>query len=221
MARDVAGVALGMALLEPGFVLDGAAATVVGRLRVPGVKVDPIIDAAVDRALRSAGMEVVEVTLTDWGSAYRAGATILDWEAAQVNRPLTADVGLRAKLGRHVAERLAAGGLISKAQVGAAREFGAQWSARLSETLSQVQLIAGPTVAFFPPPLEKGWDASYSTFTKPVNLAGLPALSLPVPTGVSLPAGLQLIGPHGGERLLLLTGYRIEHAVGPAASRRG
>jgi Asp-tRNA(Asn)/Glu-tRNA(Gln) amidotransferase A subunit family amidase len=181
---------------------------------VPEVNVDPAIDAAIDRALRSAEMEVVDVTLPDWCSAYSAGAAILDWEAAQVNRLLTKDAALKVKLGQHVAERLAAGELISADRVDAARAIGAAWSARLSVVFSRVQLLVGPTVAFFPPPLEKAWTLRYSAFTKAVNLAGVPALSQPVPAAGALPASLQLIGPERSEGFLLTTGLLIENALG-------
>jgi amidase len=50
--------------------------------------------------------------------------------------------------------------------------------------------------------------------TMPANLAGLPALALPVPGGpAGLPASLQLVGPPGGEEELLALGYLIEAAV--------
>jgi Amidase len=51
MARDAAGVAAGLALLEPGFSVDVAAAARIGRIRPTDVDVDPVIDAAVDAAL--------------------------------------------------------------------------------------------------------------------------------------------------------------------------
>jgi amidase len=43
-----------------------------------------------------------------------------------------------------------------------------------------------------------------------VNLAGLPALALPVPAGHPLPASLQLVGPAGSEERLLATGAVLE-----------
>jgi amidase len=49
--------------------------------------------------------------------------------------------------------------------------------------------------------------------TSPVNLAGLPALALPVPAGGPLPASVQLIGPPGGEERLLAAGAVLEQAV--------
>jgi Asp-tRNA(Asn)/Glu-tRNA(Gln) amidotransferase A subunit family amidase len=56
--------------------------------------------------------------------------------------------------------------------------------------------------------------------TSPVNLAGVPALALPVPAGGPLPASIQLVGPPGGEESLLAAGAVLEQAVldspGPA-----
>jgi len=50
--------------------------------------------------------------------------------------------------------------------------------------------------------------------TIPVNLAGLPALSVPCGFADGLPVGLQLIGPHMAEGLLLRLGYAFEQASG-------
>src|SRR4051795_7966905 len=52
IARDMAGVEAGMALLEPGFRAAPAAAVRVGRVRTDA---DPVIEAAVDAALLAAG----------------------------------------------------------------------------------------------------------------------------------------------------------------------
>jgi aspartyl-tRNA(Asn)/glutamyl-tRNA(Gln) amidotransferase subunit A len=52
-------------------------------------------------------------------------------------------------------------------------------------------------------------------FTIPINLAGLPAIS--IPAGFSqqgLPIGLQIIGPHFSELKLLQTAYQFEQALG-------
>jgi Asp-tRNA(Asn)/Glu-tRNA(Gln) amidotransferase A subunit family amidase len=56
-----------------------------------------------------------------------------------------------------------------------------------------------------------------------VNLAGVPALALPVPTGGPLPASVQLIGPAGSEERLLAAGAALEQAMGswPAGRRHG
>src|SRR5690606_39036712 len=58
LAADVAGLALGMRLLEPGFVAadDYDGPPTVGRLRFPGT--EQAIDDAVDTALAAAGLQV-------------------------------------------------------------------------------------------------------------------------------------------------------------------
>jgi amidase len=99
MARDVAGVAAGLALLEPGFSVDVAAATRVGRIRPAGLDVDPVIDAAVDAALARCGVEVIDVDLPGWRSARRTCDVITDAEAVVSNQALLADPARHDLLG--------------------------------------------------------------------------------------------------------------------------
>ena len=49
-------------------------------------------------------------------------------------------------------------------------------------------------------------------YTVPVNIAGLPALSMPCQKGNGLPVGMQLIGPAFSEELLYQAGYAYEEA---------
>jgi aspartyl-tRNA(Asn)/glutamyl-tRNA(Gln) amidotransferase subunit A len=51
-------------------------------------------------------------------------------------------------------------------------------------------------------------------FTLPVNLAGLPGLSIPCGLDDGLPVGFQLIGPAFSENLLLAAGHALEQAIG-------
>ena len=56
---------------------------------------------------------------------------------------------------------------------------------------------------------------SVARCTLPVNLAGVPALSLPVPTDGPLPASLQLVGPMNAEETLVAAGLVMEAANAP------
>jgi len=219
MARDVAGVAAGLALLEPGFSFDVAAATRVGRIRLADVDVDPAIDAAVDAALARYGVEVIEVSLPGWGAARRTSDVIIDAEAAVSNRVLLADPARRDLLSPRVRAGLGEAEAVTSAQLLAARAEQERWRAAMAAALRGVDVLALATVPFFPPRLEAAVRPGYLALTSPVNLAGLPALALPVPTGQRLPASLQLIGGPNAEALLLATGVAIETAVsGPGQS---
>ncbi len=214
MARDVAGVAAGMALLEPGFTVDAAPAVRVGRIRPGGVNVDSVIDAAVDTALRRAGIKVTETDLADWVAAREACGKILETEAVESNLALLSDPSRRALLGADVRARLEAGKAITAGEVTAARAWQPDWRDALARALGTVELLALPTAPFFPPRLADARGLHYTVFTNPVNLAGFPALALPVPSSAHLPASLQLIGPPGSEALLLATGSVIERTAG-------
>jgi amidase len=219
MARDVAGVAAGLALLEPGFSVDVAAATRVGRIRPADVDVDPVIDAAVDAALARCGVEVIEVSLPGWDAARRTCDVIIDAEATVSNRALLADPDRRDLLTPRVRAALGEAQAVTPAQFLAARAEQERWRAAMAAALRGVDVLAVATVPFFPPQLEAAARHGYLALTSPVNLAGLPALALPVPAGQRLPASLQLIGRPSAEALLLATGAAIEAAVsGPGQS---
>ena len=74
-------------------------------------------------------------------------------------------------------------------------------------------LVATPTLTVFPPPLDRAEELLTGRCTLPVNLAGVPALSLPVASGGPLPASLQLMAARGAEEQLLAAGLVVEAAA--------
>jgi amidase len=216
MARDVAGLIAGMRLLEPGFSPAAPAPRVVGRIMIGA---DPAVDQAVDAALAATGWDVVTVHLDGLAQATAAAMTVLDAEA-------WASDGVHAqtapgKIGRDVLARLRAGSTITPAELSSARGRAARWRATLSSAWERVDLLALPTLLGFPPTLDQSRElARIRGLTSPVNLAGVPALALPVPARGALPASIQLVGPAGGEERLLVAGAVLEQAVrgapGPA-----
>ena len=212
MARDVAGVAAGLALLEPGFSVDVAAATRAGRIRQADLDVDPAIDEAVDAALARCGVEVIDVDLPGWRGQknvrcdYRRRSGGVQPGAAGRSRPSRpARPRVRANLDDTQA--------VTPAQLLQGRAEQERWRATMAAAMRDTDLLVLATVPFFPPRLEAAIRPGYLALTSPVNLAGLPALALPVPTGQRLPASLQLIGGPNAEALLLATGAMIEAAV--------
>src|ERR1700722_16249403 len=220
LARDVAGVAAAVALLEPGFSVSVAAATRIGRIRPAGVDVDPVIDAAVDAALARCGVEVIEGDLPGWSSARRTCDVIVDGEVAVSTRPLVADPARRAMLTARVRAGLAGAQPLTSAQLLSARDEQERWRTAMAAALREVDVLALATVPFFPPRAEAAVRSGYLALTSPVNLAGFPALALPVPARHPLPASLQLIGGPRAEARLLATGATVEAAVSLRSERR-
>jgi amidase len=90
----------------------------------------------------------------------------------------------------------------------------AAWRAEVAAALDEVDVLALPTLSA-PPPLASDFAGFPLTWlTAPFNLAGVPALAMPVPSpGFPVPVSLQLAGPLGGENLLCATGLAIERAL--------
>jgi amidase len=214
IARDIAGLAAAMALLEPGFAVGPHPVSRLGRLRPPSDEADPRIDAAIDAVLARAGIKVVEVDLPEWPVALLHTYVICGAEAAHVNAELLADPASKEKLGAEVRGRLEQGSAVSPDQIRQARAYQASWQSEWTALLSSVDAVVLPTVGFFPAPLAEAEQHRHTQLTAPVNLAGLPALALPVPTAHSLPASLQLVGPAGSEEALLAVGAMLEDAAG-------
>jgi amidase len=213
MARDVAGVAAGMALLEPGFTVASESPRSVGVLAIDA---DPRVTAAIDDALRTAEFDVVPVRIPGLDKVTAASITVLDAQAWQANKDLVAVAG--DQLGDDVKERLKLSSMITPEQVTAAEAVITRWRETLAGLWQQIDLLAAPTLLGFPPVLEEAHILhKLRALTSPVNTAGLPSLALPVPALGSdagpIPPNVQLIGPPNGEERLLAAGARLEQAV--------
>ena len=211
LGADLAAVELGMRLLEPGFTApayDGQ--MTIGRLRPlrPAAEIEPGIDAAIDAALAAAGFAAEDVPDVDFGAAIRAAAVLIDREGYLSNAYLAAAAD---KLTEGNRRNMDAGARLGDADVAAARARAGALREQLAAWLRRFPVLALPTLATPPPRLgERAW---LTALTAPINLAGLPALALPVPVRGNLPASLQLVGPSGGEELLIAAGRIVEAAV--------
>src|SRR5207248_5672039 len=188
---------LGMELLEPGFAVAASPPSTIGRFRLPNT--DPEIDAALDRALAASELHVVDVELPGWTAAFASNGVILIAEAWQANGHLLGCDGL----GDEVATRIELGRAMTPENVEQAEAGRRAWKQELADAFARVEIIALPTMPTFPVPIGASQELDLTTGTGPVNLAGIPALALPVPTEGRLPASLQLLGPHNSEDLLL------------------
>jgi amidase len=102
---------------------------------------------------------------------------------------------------------------------------------RVAEFVAGYDVVLTPTLA--QPPVPVGWvrepaepweqyerALAFTPFTAPVNVAGLPAASLPLAwTDDGLPIGIQLVASYGGEPVLVRLSAQVEDAR-PWADRR-
>jgi amidase len=210
LARDVAGLVTGMELLEPGFTVAGGRGADFTVARLP-ISADPAITAAIDRALHLADWDCRDLPLAGWDDATMQAGLLLVVEAWHSDATLVEEDP--EGIGDDVRTRLQLGSAFDDRAVRAAWVAQRAWKATLERTFTEVDILVAPTLTIFPPRLEDGDDLLVSRCTLPVNLAGLPALSLPVPAAGALPASVQLIGPAYGEERLLAAGALLEAAV--------
>jgi len=210
LAADVAGLTSAMQLFEPGFATGRVDDVAVGRVRLPGEDVNPAVEAAVDEVLRRLGVAVSEVTLPQWGDAWSAGDVILSAEAWRVDREL-----LQSSpdgIGELTASRIAAGESVTVDAERAARKAQLKWQKELDAAFDDVAVLALPVLRDVPPEVDSQ-PVGLNRLTMPLNVAGLPALSLPAAEVDGRPVAIQLVAPAYGEELLLSFGAAVEAAL--------
>ncbi len=214
MARDIAGMELGMQLLEPGFVRSSTSAVKVGRI---ATLADPVVNAAIDAALLAAGFEVVTIEPAEIEAIGKAFVTIYFAGAWDADHHLldTRPQGL----GAEVTEILGLGPMFTPLAA-SARADADRLTTSFCRLFERFEVLAMPTLPILPPRLDDPLVGSaelsmqMAGLTPLANVTGLPALALPVPVASGpFPASLQLIGPHGGEELLVATGAVVEQAI--------
>ncbi len=214
-----------MDMLEPGFraaVNKTTAATDVGLVvSAGGHAADPILDRAVENALRKAEINVMPITAPWWSTAVEIGLTALVGEAY---RTLSWVLQQERFLEPRIAARIKLGANVSDQQLADAHSYRSTLIKEIAATCNQVQLIATPTMPMLPPMIDdQAAFAPYTTYTRPANMAGTPAIAIPIPLSGTRPdvasniahlnGSLQLMGPLNSEALLVSTAKRIEAAL--------
>jgi aspartyl-tRNA(Asn)/glutamyl-tRNA(Gln) amidotransferase subunit A len=191
--------------------------------------------------LREAGYEVRDIELPSFGYALAVYYIIMPAEAStnlarfdgiryghSVQAEAIQDVYTKSRgsgFGQEVRRRILMGTFVLSSgyadayyrRAKAVRELIRTDLAKAFSTVDVVALPTSPTPAF---KLGEKADplAMYAAdiFTVPVNLAGVPAISIPAGTvvreGKQLPVGFQLIAPHKGEETLFTIGKDVERA---------
>jgi aspartyl-tRNA(Asn)/glutamyl-tRNA(Gln) amidotransferase subunit A len=223
--------------------LDGLRLGVPSDLLAQGIEpgVREAFDASL-RAAEELGARVVETTLPHAGYALPAYYLIAPAEAsANLSRFDGVRFGLRlsepgdtvhdmygrtraAGFGAEVKRRIMLGTYALSAgyydaYYGMAQKVRTRIREDFAAAFADVDLIAtptSPTVAFrIGERVDDPW-AMYASdvLTVPVNLAGLPGISIPCGTSERLPVGFQLVGPAFAENRILHAAHALEAALG-------
>ncbi len=212
MATRVDGLAIGMQLLEPGFQVTEASGPRIGRIVIDA---GSEMDGPVDRALEASELEITEVRLDRWEGARVAGRTLVAAEAWQQHADF-----VRAhsdEIGEDVLRRMGEAQQLAPGAIDQIKATQRSWTDELSDTFTRFDYLVIPTLRIYPPRIDEDDDkvrAVLTANTIPINLAGLPAVALPVPGNNQFPASLQIIGPTGSEESLLAIASVIEKAAG-------
>jgi amidase len=206
-----------------------------GRLRVGlgltpphPVPVDERCAAAAREAahmLEELGHEVEEAELPQVAEALQLFGVV--WQTIPTLYPFE-DPSLLEPLSAAFVERARATPSVEYVQAFAALQG---YVRALAAAYARYEVVLTPTLAQLPLPVgwvrepDDPWEqydraAAFTPFTPAVNVAGLPAVSVPFSwTEDGLPLGVQLIGPPAGEGVLIRLASQIEEAR-PWADRR-
>ena len=186
--------------------------------------IDPVVRTVWRRTLEDLsdrGIEIVDVDLPAWPAAASAASLILSSEAAAVHR-LALDEAPET-IHPQVRERLDRAGDIASWRIAEAHHTGRHLRAQLRGLWDQVDVLTTPTLSCRVPEVgEEAVDvdgddlwvvAALKHFVAPWNLAGVPAGSVPAGTDSNgAPIGVQFIGPHWGEALVLDAMSHVEQS---------
>ena len=186
---------------------------------------DPEVRQSVNDALQqmeSMGAIVSEVDFPEFNDAAAISTTMLMAEATACFRDLLASDGSR--LYEPVRLRLEAGLFISAADYLRAQQGRAVFDRAARRLLEDVDLLAGPTEPVTAPPLlqqlvlageqEIGTVAALTQYTRPYNITGFPAISVPCGfSSTGMPIGLQLAGRPFDEGTLLRAAHAYEQST--------
>ena len=183
---------------------------------------------AVERAmavLEELGAELVEVS---WPNFYRAvtmGHLISIAEASSIHTHLVETRGSEevTKI-LHKFPRIEAGMMISAADYLEVLKFRRNYTQESHQVMKDVDLLVGPTMPMTPFPLASaevqlgdttfGAEKAIPTFTRPYDLNGFPAVSVPCGFSESgLPIGLQIAAKPFEDHVALRAAYAYEQAT--------
>jgi len=199
------------------------------RIGVPKEYLEAPLDTEVAQAVQDAlstladlGAIISQISFPSFEQSQAISGTILMAEAAAYHRDLLAKDG--DKLNPPVRLRLEGGLFISAADYLRAQQGRMLFNRETKRLLEQVDLLAGPTEPVTAPKILApqvqagdqtiGTTAALTQYTRPYNITGSPAISIPCGFSTSgMPIALQLAGRSFDEPTVLRAAHAYEQAT--------
>lgn len=181
---------------------------------------DPEVERLFKQAisiLENLGAEIRNITIPELAMSTFSGYSIVGGEASAFHHEW-----LKAYPGYYAADNrifLLSGALTYAPQYVKAQQARRKIVEAFDSAFKHVDIVLGPTIPITTPAFTQNWVKQNLEvirrclpFTVPANLAGVPALSVPMGLDArGLPAGMQFIGQHLSEKALLQMAYAWEN----------
>jgi amidase len=176
---------------------------------------------------------IVEEAVPDYpvDKVWRAWLVLRAWQSGAAGRPHYDRPAERALLNEQMIFEVESGLRLSAYDITDASLVRSDWYRAVLRFFQRYDFFVLPTAQLFPFAVETVWPTeiagrrmeTYHEWMKvvlPVTMAGCPALAVPAGFGPEgLPIGLQLVGPHHGERACLELAHAYDRASGWVAKR--
>jgi amidase len=208
LAKTVDGLILAMELLEPGFKTKNPN---VQRLGLYFGSCLSSIKQSILNVINELGIDTLSIDLEIYGEVNEACLKIMHYEAWQTNKLLYENYA--DQLSDETKVRLEKGQALTEEEIEISKKTASTWKMYLHELFTKIDFLITPTLGIYPPTLASYNRLRFSSarFTLGANLAGVPAVSLPLSD--PYPLGLQIIAGENKEEELLYFAQIIEEAT--------
>lgn len=195
----------------------------------------PLIESSIDAALNAAGLMVSE-----WESGggrlrdiWQTASAVMGYEAWKNDSKYLRE---RHRMDPKVVERLMSGSTVTGEKYEESIELGQSFRSEVLGLIGENGVLALASIPFEIPDLSRAYSRWLNVNTIPFNLAGLPAISVPIPVrfiegvlgnlwsgsevgqgigrnGVRVPVSLQLVGVPNSEERLIATAQLIHNSL--------
>jgi amidase len=176
------------------------------------VDAESVIQMLLSDGLKKDFVQVSQTRLPSFVEAFDATLKLMNFEMWQAFGYLLQT----GKLGADVANRLAAARDIDSTVAQEAEAIRARFSQEVDLALEGVDALVLPTLASFPLSREEALagknDLNISSLTRPFNLSGHPAITIPLHNNLGKPVAMQLVGAKGNDEVICDIAKRISES---------